>query len=175
MFQGEISEAMAQTATLQEIEGVLSARGFDMFVQWLYQGKVIIAMPSTTEESISALIEFVRLTDMCQVTGVEAYIAQRVKDIYLRKPKSFFAAPFIRSAGHLPTGHPVRSVVAKMVARGIMSAKADLSFLEKPEIIGSLANDVLREVHLIILKVRSHTSVIFTDPLTGTLSQLDKL
>jgi hypothetical protein len=82
----------------------------------------------TLEEAISATIEFVRLADMCGVTGMESLMAERIKAIIIASvaPSSnkftktreldtnthCLTSWHITSAANLPGGHPVRSTLA---------------------------------------------------------------
>lgn len=86
MFDGEFSEGQEQTATLEEIEGVVSARSLEALLQWLYLRRVRFDLKET-EDQISAAIELVRLSDMCNITGVESHMAQYIKDILIANPK----------------------------------------------------------------------------------------
>ena len=55
-----------------------------MLVQWLYLGRVIFG-ELAPEEAITATIEFVRIADMCQVTGMEALMAERIKGMIMAR------------------------------------------------------------------------------------------
>lgn len=58
--------------TLKEEEDIVSTRSFELLVQWLYVGRVIFdELP--LEETVTTTIEFVRLADMCKVTGMESF------------------------------------------------------------------------------------------------------
>src|SRR5258708_7053666 len=88
MFEGRFQEGKEQSVVLQEISGVVSGRSFEMLVQWLYVGRVKLSkLPPN--EAITAIIEFLRLADMCQVTGMEQDMVNEIKaimvqDIHLR-------------------------------------------------------------------------------------------
>jgi hypothetical protein len=66
------------------MDGVLSARSFEMLVQWLYISKISFGK-LLTEEIITAVIEFVRLADMYKVTGMEDLMAERIKAMIIGK------------------------------------------------------------------------------------------
>ena len=102
-----------------------------MLVQWLYLGRVIFG-ELAPEEAITATIEFVRFADMCQVTGMEALMAERIKGIIMAQPamKDWFVdrhlkplcltAQHIVSAALLPKGHPVRGMLASAAVAGFL-------------------------------------------------------
>jgi hypothetical protein len=70
MFEGDFSKGEEQTATLNEIDGVVSIQSFQMLTQWLYTGNVTLGRMQP-KKAITAIIEFLRLADMCQITGME--------------------------------------------------------------------------------------------------------
>ncbi|KAJ5937051.1 hypothetical protein N7466_003501 [Penicillium verhagenii] len=86
MFEGKFQEGRQQTATLQEMSGVVSVRSFESLIQWLYLGIVKFDY-NGPEDGISAAIELVRLADMCNITGMECSMAQHIKDILVANPE----------------------------------------------------------------------------------------
>lgn len=124
MFEGDFKEGVEQSTTLEEIDGVISTRSFEMLVQWLYVGKVFLG-EIPLEEAITAILEFVRLADMCQVTGMEDLMAGRIKAMIVDKApttkarnktatvvhNSCLTCEHIISAVLLPKGHPVRGIL----------------------------------------------------------------
>ena len=65
--------------TLDEVDGIVTTRSFQMLLQWLYIGRVAFGELSS-EEAITAILEFVRLADMCGVTGMESLMAAHIKE-----------------------------------------------------------------------------------------------
>jgi hypothetical protein len=75
------------------------------------------------EEAITTTIEFVRLVDMCGVTGMESPMAEHINAVILADPapESLMGRPpdintycltsqHIFSAASLPAGHPAHSI-----------------------------------------------------------------
>jgi hypothetical protein len=82
------------------------------------------------KQMISSIIEFLRIADMCVVTGMEAGMACQIGLIITRTPPSFRSGPtadgFIplitsqhtRAALFLPRDHPVCDLVVKEAIEG---------------------------------------------------------
>jgi hypothetical protein len=70
---------------LEEIDGVVSVRSFELFIQWLYLGRVSFGKLSS-EEAITAIIEFLTFADMCHSTGMEIDMVRQIKTILLGDP-----------------------------------------------------------------------------------------
>lgn len=70
------------------MKGVVSARSFETLIQYLFTGN-IKQKSDTTPEGIGHIIEFMRLADMCGVTGMEEIMAQRLKTI-IRNHSSYY-------------------------------------------------------------------------------------
>jgi hypothetical protein len=101
-------------------------------VQWLRPGQVIF-LELGPEEAITTTILFVRIADMCGVTGMEALMAERIKGIVMvhRAVKNVFVGgghlntrclttQHIVSAALLPKGHPVHSMIASAAVAGYL-------------------------------------------------------
>ncbi|OOQ83124.1 hypothetical protein PEBR_36593 [Penicillium brasilianum] len=125
MFEGNFSEGQSQVAILEDVEGVVNFDPKDA----LDPGR-----------QISAIIEFVRLADMCAVTGMESQITQRLEAILLANAppvpwsKDYSGVPVdaytqalstdhIFSVECLPQGHPVRRVLAKNSVPGFLRSR----------------------------------------------------
>jgi hypothetical protein len=148
-------EGEEQFMTLKEEEDIVSTRSFELLVQWMYIGRVIFdELPP--EEAVTTTIEFVRLTDMCKVTGIESLMAERIKALIVKKPPLTKArkkkpdtnihcltSKHIISGVLLPKGHPVRSILALAAVPGYLSRDDYLSeALEIPD----FAVDLLHQV-----------------------------
>ncbi|KAL3471172.1 hypothetical protein BJX99DRAFT_32439 [Aspergillus californicus] len=115
MFDGQFEEAQEQSTTLELISGVVSVRGFERFLQWLYSGGITFGNESL-DDQISALIEFARLADMLGIDNMEPYLARLLKVIIQTNETSSTDAPgiifltykHVKEVRHLPRGHPLR-------------------------------------------------------------------
>jgi len=133
MFEGDFEEGAEQSTTLEEIDGVVSTRSFEMQVQWVCLGRIVFGDSPPPAEAIATSIEFMRLADMCGVTGMESMMAEYVKGIIVADAalhKSIYATrdhnantysittQHVESAALLPGGHPVRGVLAMAMVEG---------------------------------------------------------
>ena len=163
-----------------------------MLVQWLYLGRVIFG-ELAPEEAITATIEFVRITDMCQVTGMEALMAERIKGIIMaqRAVKGVtgvfvdrhlntlcLTTQHIVSAALLPKGHPVRGMLASAAVTGFLQ-EDEHKFVKEAEDVPEFAVDLLREVKTALKSLTigktgpiGKPSPIFKDHFTGQMVQL---
>jgi hypothetical protein len=181
-FEGEFREGQDQSTILTEEEGVVTPRSFQMLVQWLYLGRVHFS-ESTPMECITATIEFVRLADMCGVTGMETLMAEHIKAIILAHPAPeqnhfeqgrdpdtntyWLASHHITSAALLPDGHPIRKVLATAaVERYIRRHKH--KFLSEIRKAPNFAVDLLLEVKETLKIVGiGNPKLTFRDPFSG--------
>jgi hypothetical protein len=152
-----------------------------MLVQWLYLGRVLFS-ESTPKEYITTTIEFVRLADMCGVTGMETQMAEYIKAILMANPTStasqfedrdpdtntYSLAPqHITSAALLPSGHPVRKVLAAAAVEGYVQRDRH-KFLKEIREAPNFAVDLLMEIKETLKTVAiSQSRISFTDPLSG--------
>lgn len=159
---------------MHEEEGVISIRSFALLVQWMYLGQVILRDLSASE-SVTAAVEFARIADMYDVTGMEVQMAEHIKALILADP----AAPLLNSntnlilpahilwAVQLHEEHPVRKVLVAASVRGYFlndkhkfanEAKENLSF----------SSDLLEAVKDALKTMRkSKFQIHITDPLRG--------
>jgi hypothetical protein len=83
--------------------------------------------------AITATIEFVRLADMCGVTGMESLMAEHIQAVVMadpvpqslmgRRPDTnthCLISQHIISAASLPAGHPVRVLLAAATVEGYL-------------------------------------------------------
>jgi len=167
---------------LAEIDGIISPRSFEILVQWLYLGRVLFR-ESTPKECITIAIEFVRLADMCGVTGMETQMAEYIKAIIMANPvpkasefeqdrdpdtNNYYLAPqHIISAALLPSGHPVRKVLAVAAVEGYVRRDRH-KFLDEIREAPDFAVDLLMEIKEALKTVTIRESKIsFTDPFSG--------
>jgi hypothetical protein len=169
---------------LSEEDGVISTRSFQLLVQWLYLGRVIFG-ELAPEEAITATIEFVRIADMCQVTGMEALMAERIKGIIMaqRAVEDVFVdrhlntlcltTQHIVSAALLPKGHPVRGMLASAAVTGFLLEDKH-KFVKETEDVHEFAVDLLGEVKTAFKSLKTDPPCItFKDPITGQTLYLD--
>ncbi|KAF8848530.1 hypothetical protein BDZ45DRAFT_664419 [Acephala macrosclerotiorum] len=181
-FNGSFREGEEQFMALMKEEDVVSTRSFELLVQWMFVGRVNFdELPP--EEAITATIEFVRLADMCKVTGMESLMAERIKALIVDKPPltktkkkkldtnnkpdtntRCLTSKHIISAVLLPKGHPVRSILVSAAVPGYFACDDYLNrALEVPDV----AVDLLQEVRAAIKSFQSDGyETTFRDPLS---------
>jgi hypothetical protein len=150
-----------------------------MLVQWLYLGRVIFNEPTPTE-CITAAIEFVRLADMCEVTGMENLIAEHIKAIILANPAPeiegirdpntntyCLVGQHITSAVLLPDGHPVRKLIVTAAVEGYVRRDKH-PFSKEIRESHNFAVDLLLAVKETLRTVgHGKPNPIFPDPFSG--------
>ena len=173
-FERDFKEGTEQSTILEEINGVVSTRSFEMLLQWLYVGKILFSeIPS--EEAITAIVEFVRFADMCQVTGMEELMAGRIKAMIVGKaPKKrtttivhhpCITSEHIMSAVLLPKGHSVRRVLTMAAVPAYLN---HANFLSEALENHDFAVDLLKEVQIVTKSFQPDGScVTFQDPLSN--------
>jgi hypothetical protein len=179
-FDGEFQEARDKSMTLTEEEGIVTQRSFGMLVQWLYLGRLLIN-ESTPTENITAIIEFVRLADMCDVTGMETLMAEHIKTIILTNPPPTpdawdrdpdtntycLEGQHITSASLLPDGHPVRKLLAIASVEGYIR-RNKYKFSNEIQQAPTFAVDLLLEVKEALKTVDlGERTVTFKEPFSG--------
>ena len=169
MFKGDFKEGVEQSTTLEEIDGVVSTRSFEMLVKWLYVGKINID-EATSEETITASLEFVRLADMCRVFGMEKLIAGRIKTMIVGQPptesnkktatiahNACLTSEHIMSAVLLPDGHPVRTILTLAAVPAYLNRD---NYLSEALDNGVFAVDLLKEVQIATKSFQSNGSFV---------------
>lgn len=175
-FEGEFREGEEQSITLTEMDGVVSVRGFELLVQWLYLGRVIFGK-STPKETITAAIEFVRFADMCGVTGMETLMAEHIKAIIIANPAPSsgksdtntycLTSRHIVSAASLPDGHPVRSLLAAAAVKRYLRDD-NHKFLKEIQEVPNFYFDLLKAVKATLESLTTdYNCIIAKDPITG--------
>ncbi|KFY69217.1 hypothetical protein V496_00426 [Pseudogymnoascus sp. VKM F-4515 (FW-2607)] len=179
MFNGNFKEGEEQSATLEEIDGVVSAGSFQMLAQWVCVGRVVLGMLPLAE-SITSAIEFARLADMCGVVGVESLMAEVIKSTIIDNPgpyelyagstnshTHYITLEHIISAAFLPDGHPVRNVLALATVEGYLNWD-DHKFSDGSSQVPSFSTDLLVAVKTALRSMsRGDNSVTFTEPISG--------
>ncbi|KAF8857721.1 hypothetical protein BDZ45DRAFT_726484 [Acephala macrosclerotiorum] len=182
-FEGNFKEGRDQSTTLEEVDGVVTTRSFQMLLQWLYIGRVILGELSS-EEAITAILEFVRLADMCGVSGMESLMATHITkliladDIVRARERGdvrtwCFTPQHVTSAASLPKGHLVRDTLAAAAVKGYFHFN-DSRFVDKAEEYPDFSVDVLIAMKATFRSLTSYKrSVTFKDPLSGYSFDLD--
>lgn len=131
MFNDAFKEGEQQSAVLEFVEGVVTVRSFEALVQWIYFGSFEFRIPDPVDH-VSAIIEFARLADMCDMFGMRKQLAKGMKEILIASPKPapgesyvdvntrHLTAQHICSVAALPAGHPVRRMVATASVEGYL-------------------------------------------------------
>jgi hypothetical protein len=187
MFNGDFKEGQENTAHLDLFEGVVSIRSFELLIQWMYVGQVIVAKV-TPSEQIETLVEFARLADFCQVQGVEELLAERIKAVILAHPApknrwseiancrplytntySITSRAVLWASG-LAQGHAVRKMLVTAAVEGFLRGiEHKHRFFKEIQEIPGFGTDVLNAVEscLKMLRVSDTRTIQFTDPISG--------
>lgn len=183
MFESEFKEGQQLTAILEDIEGVVSVQSLEALLQWIYLRKINFDLVEA-EYQISATIELARFADMCNITGIESYIAQHFKQILVANPNPdlveygdkintyCLTSHHIISATFLPQGHAVRRILAAaMVERSILCE--DFKLLQKTQEHPTFGADLFEEIRRTLkgLKIGEHGAT-YQDPLDGSEKML---
>ena len=182
-------EGEEQSTTLTEIEDVLSLRSFELLVEWLHLGRIHYDVKKG-EESITAAMEFVRLTDMFGITGMESLVTEHIKDTIKANPGPYktesglkepgtntysLISKHIISASFLPDAHPVRQLLAEATVEGYLQ-QANYKFLKEAHDVPHFSKDLLKAIKLTLATLKSKDSaIIVTDPITDVAIKLKEL
>lgn len=187
MFEGEFKEGQQQIATLEEVDGVVSVQSVEALLLWLYTRTIKFDL-CTAGDKISAAIKLARIADMCGIAGIDAYIAQYLKGIFITNPSPvfvqrghsdtvntyFLTSQHIISITFLPQGHPIRGVLAKAMVEQFLTTK-DFQFAREAQEFPSFAADLLEEVRKTLREVKHMRNVIFKCPLSGKERSIPRL
>jgi hypothetical protein len=167
---------------LEEIDGVVSTQSFQMLVQWVCLGRVVLG-ESTPEEAITTAIEFARLADMCHITGVESLMAENIKAIILANPTPqdwewlggrapdththCLTPQHITSAVALPEGHLVRTILAAATVEGFIR-RQNYKFEREASTVPEFSADLLKAVRATMESISvEYNAPTFVDPISG--------
>ncbi|CAI7671633.1 unnamed protein product [Penicillium crustosum] len=177
MFKPGFREFDEQTATIQEMEDVVSEQSIEALIKWLYTRKIESDIKDK-EDRISAAIELARLADKYQITGMESKVAQDIKEAicYLDSQNTKRYVPLdnvtwpwltsrhIISGSSLPRGHPVRQTLAAACVAGYLGGKTH-KFAQEAEDYPNFGADLLREVRVALNAAHKlNETVAFADP-----------
>jgi hypothetical protein len=169
---------------LEEIDGAVSVRSFELLTQWLYLGRVNFG-ELEAEEKVTAIIEFVRIADMCGVAGMESMMAKSIKSVIMANPappaegrrvsrypdtNAYCLTPrHIISAAYLPDGHPVRDILATAAVEGFLLCD-DHKFLRESREVPNFSADLLKAVKATLKTLRGsgvYGDTTFEEPISG--------
>jgi len=185
--EGQFKEGAEQLATLEEIDGVVSTQSFEMLVQWVCIGRIVFKdLPPA--DAIALSIEFARLADMSDITGTESLMAEHIKGVILSDAllhkdswgsrdhnanNYSITTQHIESAALLPSGHPVRGVLAMAMVEGFF--QFDNHRLQKQiQENSGFAVDILAAVKATSKTItRSEYHTHFKEPLSGVVFPLE--
>lgn len=153
-YNGHFKESQEQVLDLEDMDGVISSRALDAFIQWLYRGTINFDIKST-EEKIPAAMELVRFADMYNVDELEAKMARYIKEILasakppyenygLNQNTYFLKSDHIISALNLPRGHAVRRLLAAASVEGYLKG-GKYKFADLAQDYTSYGADLLQE------------------------------
>lgn len=189
MSKGEFLEARQLTVDIGEMEDVITVRSVEGLIQWLHLRVVNFGIDSEDlGEHISAAIELAKLADKYNIAGLEAVMAQHIKNIIIANPGSKAKSPVqsfrygdanahwltfdhIVSAAVLPREHPVRRLIAAASVSGYLQSVEYKLFAEETQNCPSFGADLLREVRLTLngtFFTRDSTAIYYNDPISGT-------
>lgn len=161
---------------MTEIDDVVSIRSFELLVQWLYLGRVIFGKLTPTE-TITAAIEFVRIADMCGVTGMETLMAEHIRAIIIANPAPgprgsdtntyCLISKHIISAASLPEEHPVRSILAATAVKAYL-LDDNYRFQKETQEVPNFSADLLKAVKATLKSLAiTYSSITVKDPVSG--------
>jgi len=181
MFEGHFKEGEEQSTTLEEINGVVTPRSFQMLVQWVCLGRVVFRK-CPPDVAITTAIEFTRLADMCGITSVESLMSKHIEATILANPAPedsqwdkwrppdtnthFLTSQHITSAVALPEGHPVRAILAAATVEGCLR-QHNYKFEREASEIPEFSVDLLRAVRETIESITiEYNATTFEDPIS---------
>jgi hypothetical protein len=189
MFEGSFEEGENQSATMEEIDGVVMPRSFQMLVQWVCLGRVIFG-ECAPDVSITMAIEFARLADMCRVTGMESLMAEHIKATILANPAPadnkwsegrppdtnthWLTSNHITSGIALPEGHPVRIILVAATVEEYLR-RHSYKFEEETSSVPEFSADLHKAVRATLESVSvSYHRIAFADPISGMIWFLER-
>lgn len=130
------------------MDGVVTLEAFKCSI---YTGRVVLGELSSSE-AITAIMEFVRLADMCGISGVEYSTEKHITKLILENSLNIahkrcnaetwcFQVQHVASAAALTRGHLVRNTLAAAAAKGYVHFK-DKRFVDKAEEYPDFSVDV---------------------------------
>lgn len=161
---------------MKEEDGVVSVQSFELLVQWMYIGQVILDDLGPFE-SVAAALAFSRIADMLGVTGMESQMAEHIKalingssapyDYGFDSNTYLINSDLIASAVRLPHGHPVRKTLAAASVREYLKGN-EHRFATEVEGIPGFSSDLLEAVRNALNTLRKGSyEVSVTDPISG--------
>ncbi|KAJ6190742.1 hypothetical protein N7519_000763 [Penicillium mononematosum] len=186
MFKGNFRESQEETATLQEMEGVVSIQSIEALIQWLYLRTINFDIDTRFHElHIVAAVELARLAEMYGITKIEPQLAQYVKGRFakcgyrhkkirigravLPDTDDWILGTFLRD------GHPVRWIMAQaLVFWYLRNENEEYPGFDVAQGCPKFGVDLLHEVRLALNTLKPISSATFKDPITGKRRYLVK-
>ncbi|OOQ84293.1 hypothetical protein PEBR_34064 [Penicillium brasilianum] len=179
MFGSKFIEGQTQTVEMEDIEGVNSSQSFPAFLQWLYHRRVRFD-PVKPEAKITAAIELSRLADMFHVDRLGAEMAEYIRKLLIANPTppteeweyfdtntNVLTEQHVRSAGYLPRGNRVRSLIADASVEGFLRGD-DYKFADLAREHPTFEIDFLEQVRRALTSLDdSGEDTMVKDPITG--------
>jgi hypothetical protein len=164
---------------MEEIEGVISARSFTAFLQWLYHRRVRFDAVGP-EAKITAAIELSRLADMFHVDRLGTEMAEFIKKLLIANPTPptedceyfdtntyVFTEQHVRSAGYLPRGNIVRSLIAAASVEAFIRGD-NYKFAGLAQEHPTFGIDLLEQVRRALYSLNEGCEdTVVKDPITG--------
>lgn len=186
MFESNFIEGQTQTVEMEEIEGVISARSFPAFLQWLYHHRIRFGAVDP-EAKITAVIGLARLADMFKVDELGTKMAHYIRKMLIANPKppteksadmdvstNLLTEQHVRSAGSLPQGHQVRLVIAQASVEGFFKDKV-YKFARLTREHPTFGSDLLEQVRSALDNLRTRGGRIeIMDPFTGKWIEINQ-
>ncbi|KAJ5280797.1 hypothetical protein N7478_006169 [Penicillium angulare] len=101
--QRQLYRKQRSAVTLEEIDGVVSPRSFEAFLEWLYRGRVSSDPPEDAGDKITRVLEFCRIVDMFDVHGMEEDISVSLRPRLGQKTGLIFLS---RNTSSQPASYP---------------------------------------------------------------------
>ncbi|KAJ5187629.1 hypothetical protein N7449_010623 [Penicillium cf. viridicatum] len=161
MFQPGCREYQEGTVTLQEVEDIITIRGIEALIQWLYL-RIVKFDIEDEGDHISAAIELARLAETYNIAGIESQVAQDIEEVissFSDDNSALLISEHISSGTFLSHEHPVRRTLVRACVAGCFEKKPH-KFAQEIEDYPTFAVDLLQEVQLAL----NETSFDFRDP-----------
>lgn len=133
---------------------------------------------NTPSHHISTILEFVRLADMRDMTGMESQMAKTIEDILRANPATVVRSSVNRDIKHvltehilsvelLPSARPVRRVLARASVGAYLGSRKEYKFASQLGACPKFTIDLLEEVGKALDNTKTiHGDLCIQDPIT---------